>query len=113
MYFAILQLTEAQEAVRNELLRLDNARERAVEQVNQTISEVNTMVETRRQELINAVSQAAQEKRKVLEEQLTIIEGEKSKVIAPLFIRGYEISRNVWKFLQNVLLWLPEIPLFL
>ncbi|KAL0267807.1 UNVERIFIED_CONTAM: hypothetical protein PYX00_009961 [Menopon gallinae] len=38
------------------------------------------MVESRRQELINAVSQAAQEKRKVLEEQLTIIEGEKSKV---------------------------------
>ena len=31
--------------------------------------------------MLNAVSEAAQEKKKVLEEQLAIIEGEKNKVI--------------------------------
>lgn len=44
------------------------------------MNEASALVETRRQEMINAVALAAQEKRKVLEEQLTIIEGEKNKV---------------------------------
>lgn len=73
-------MSEAQDAVRGELQRLDNATERAVEQVNSTMNEASALVEARRQEMINAVAQVSQEKRKVLEEQLTIIEGEKSKV---------------------------------
>lgn len=80
-----MQLSEAQEAVRGELQRLDNATERAIEQVNQTMNEASALVEVRRQEMMTAVAQAAQEKRKVLEEQLTIIEGEKSKVVDRLY----------------------------
>lgn len=76
-----MQLSEAQEAVRSELQRLDNATERVIEQVNHTMNEASALVEARRQEMMSAVAQAAQEKRKVLEEQLTIIEGEKNKVV--------------------------------
>lgn len=76
----IFQLTEAQDAVRGELQRLDAATERTIEQVNATMGEALNSLEARRQELLNTVAAVAQEKRKVLDEQLTIIEGEKSKV---------------------------------
>ncbi|KAK6618438.1 hypothetical protein RUM43_013631 [Polyplax serrata] len=76
----ISKLSEAQESVKNEIHKLNVGTEKAVEKINHTINELNALIESRRQELLKAVAQTASEKKKVLEEQLNIIEGEKSKV---------------------------------
>nr|CAD7396858.1 unnamed protein product [Timema poppensis] len=76
----ISKLSQAQDTVSQELRRLDLATEHCLDQVNRTFQEVSASVERRRQEMVSAVGQARDEKRKVLEEQLTLIEGEKTKV---------------------------------
>jgi hypothetical protein len=48
--------------------------------VNRTFQDVSALLEHRRQEMVAAVGAACEEKRKVLEVQLALIEGEKSKV---------------------------------
>lgn len=63
-----------------ELHRLDLATEHCLDQVNRTFQDVSALLELRRQEMVAAVGAACEEKRKVLEEQLALIEGEKSKV---------------------------------
>ncbi|EEB19175.1 RING finger-containing protein, putative [Pediculus humanus corporis] len=76
----ISKLAEAQETVKSEIQKINVGSEKAIEKINDTINELNVLIENRRQEMLNAVSEAAQEKKKVLEEQLAIIEGEKNKV---------------------------------
>lgn len=75
-----LQLSQAQDGVARELQRLDAAKEHCLEQVNATFQLVEEFVAKRRQEMINSVVSACQEKRKVLEEQHGLIETEKNKV---------------------------------
>lgn len=107
----LVQLSEAQESVKNEIHKLNVGTEKAVEKINHTINELNALIESRRQELLKAVAQTASEKKKVLEEQLNIIEGEKSKVwvqllhsftarcldaLVPIFFRlHFRSNRNV------------------
>lgn len=74
------QLSQAQDAVTQELHRLDLATEHCLDQVNRTFQDVSALVELRRQEMVAAVGTVCEEKRKVLEEQLALIEGEKNKV---------------------------------
>ena len=74
------QLTQAQDAVTQELHRLDLATEHCLDQVNRTFQDISALLEHRRQEMVTAVGSACEEKRKVLEEQLALIEGEKNKV---------------------------------
>ncbi|XP_063236563.1 tripartite motif-containing protein 3-like [Bacillus rossius redtenbacheri] len=76
----ISKLTQAQDAVGQELRRLDLATEQCLELVNHTFHDLATAVEARRLALVAAVGQARDDKRRVLEEQLALIEGEKSKV---------------------------------
>lgn len=76
----MIQLTQAQDAVRQELQRLDLAADRCMDQVNRTFAEVAGQLENRRQDMVESVRSACEEKRHVLEEQLALIEGEKSKV---------------------------------
>lgn len=75
-----LQLTQAQEGVARELQRLDAARDTCLDKVNLTFQKIQTMVDKRKQEMVDAVQAAAAEKRKVLEEQHSLIESEKNKV---------------------------------
>jgi tripartite motif-containing protein 2/3 len=74
------QLSQAQDAVTQELHRLDLATEHCLDQVNRTFQDVSALLEHRRQEMVAAVGTACEEKRKVLEEQVALIEGEKNKV---------------------------------
>ncbi|XP_069683721.1 tripartite motif-containing protein 3-like isoform X1 [Periplaneta americana] len=76
----ISKLSQAQDAVTQELHRLDLATEHCLDQVNRTFQDVSALIEHRRQEMVTAVGTACEEKRKVLEEQLALIEGEKNKV---------------------------------
>lgn len=73
-------MSEAQDSVKSEIQKLNTGTDKAVEKINQTINEILVLIESRKQEMLDAVAEAAQEKKKVLEEQLTIIEGEKTKV---------------------------------
>ncbi|XP_066995573.2 tripartite motif-containing protein 3 isoform X2 [Anabrus simplex] len=76
----ISKLTQAQDTVAQELHRLERATEHCMDHVNRTFADASTLLEQRRQEMVTAVGQACEEKRKVLEEQLALIEGEKNKV---------------------------------
>ncbi|XP_021918620.1 tripartite motif-containing protein 3-like isoform X4 [Zootermopsis nevadensis] len=76
----ISKLSQAQDAVTQELHRLNLATEHCLDQVNRTFQDVSALLEHRQQEMVAAVGTACEEKRKILEEQLALIEGEKNKV---------------------------------
>lgn len=63
-----------------ELGRLDGAKDDSLDQVNAIFQQVQSLVDKRKQEMIEAVNAACAEKRKVLEEQHSLIESEKNKV---------------------------------
>jgi tripartite motif-containing protein 2/3 len=87
----VLQLGQAHDAVSDELRRLDEATDACLEQGNRTFQEIASLVEQRRSALANAVKSTRDAKRRVLEEQLALIEAEKNKVnvlddyLSPLF----------------------------
>ncbi|XP_065155835.1 tripartite motif-containing protein 2-like isoform X4 [Atheta coriaria] len=74
------KLNQAQEDVTKELGRLDGAKDDSLDQVNAIFQQVQSLVDKRKQEMIEAVNAACAEKRKVLEEQHSLIESEKNKV---------------------------------
>lgn len=76
----MFQLSQAHDAVTKELRRLDVTTERCLEQVNRTFQELITLVQQRCQAMVESVQQTRLEKRQILEEQLALIESEKSKV---------------------------------
>lgn len=73
-------MTQAQDGVSRELQRLDAAKDSCIDQINATFQQVQALVDKRKQEIIEAVNAACSEKRKVLEEQHSLIESEKTKV---------------------------------
>lgn len=75
-----MQLSQAQDGVSRELQRLDTAKENCLDQINATFQQVQALIDKRKQEMIEAVNTACAEKRKVLEEQHSLIESEKNKV---------------------------------
>lgn len=75
-----LQYTQAQEGVNTELERLDAAKDACLERVEATFQQIRALVDKRKQEMIENVEKACAEKRKVLEEQYSLIENEKNKV---------------------------------
>lgn len=79
-WFFCLQLTQAQESVTTELRRLETAMERCLNVVDTEFAEIIAKVERRRAELQAAVTAAARDKKRVLEEQHALIEAEKNKV---------------------------------
>ncbi|KAG8036096.1 hypothetical protein G9C98_004676 [Cotesia typhae] len=76
----ISKLTQAQESVSTELRRLETAMDRCLNIVDAEFTEIIAKVERRRDELQAAVAAAARDKKRVLEEQLALIEAEKNKV---------------------------------
>lgn len=75
-----LQLNEANEIVNEEIHRLEHNADSAFETVNARFQSVLDDVERRRQDVLSEVRRKRDEKRKVLEEQLEIIQAEKNKV---------------------------------
>lgn len=60
--------------------RLDSAREANLEQISIIFQQIQALVDKRKQEMIENVNSICTEKRKILEEQHTLIESEKNKV---------------------------------
>ncbi|XP_075237718.1 tripartite motif-containing protein 3-like isoform X2 [Lycorma delicatula] len=76
----ISKLTAAQEAVTGELQRLEQATQSCLEGLDSTFQEITTAVDRRKSELSSAIQEARDAKKKVLEEQLALIESEKDRV---------------------------------
>ncbi|CAH1119157.1 unnamed protein product [Phaedon cochleariae] len=76
----ISKLTQAQEGVSSELTRLNLAKEVCLDEINETFRHIQALMEQRKQEIIDNVNSICTEKRRVLEEQHTLIESEKNKV---------------------------------
>ncbi|KAJ8966960.1 hypothetical protein NQ314_003182 [Rhamnusium bicolor] len=74
------ELSQAQEGVSSELNRLDAAKEACLEQVNTTFQQIQALMDQRKQEIVDNVNSLCAEKRRVLEEQHSLIECEKNKV---------------------------------
>lgn len=74
-------MTQAQEGVSAELNRLDSAKESCLEKINETFRQIQELMDQRKQEIIDTVNTMCTEKRRVLEEQHSLIESEKNKVL--------------------------------
>ncbi|KAK9718052.1 NHL repeat [Popillia japonica] len=99
----ISKLTQAQEGVARELQRLDAARDTCLDKVNLTFQKIQTMVDKRKQEMVDAVQAAAAEKRKVLEEQHSLIESEKNKVEQECQGLQYQVEvRNITQRIESL-----------
>ncbi len=83
----MLQLNSANDVVTAEMHRLDHNADAAFESVNGLFAEVLAAVERRREEVLAEVRRRKDEKRKVLEEQLKIIQTEKAQVDKDVEVR--------------------------
>ena len=87
-YFLVpLQLTEASEIVTEEMHKLDHSADSAFDVVNVRFQSVLDHVERARQEALQAVRDKRDEKKKVLEDQMQIIQAEKTKVASDVKVR--------------------------
>jgi hypothetical protein len=86
----LLQLNSANDVVTAEMHRLDHNADAAFESVNGLFAEVLAAVERRREEVLAEVRRRKDEKRKVLEEQLKIIQTEKAQVDKDVEVRDRE-----------------------
>ena len=73
-------MNEAGEVVTKEIHHLDHNADAAFESVNEVFKMVAESVERRRQEVLSEVKRKRDEKKKVLDEQLKLIQSEKEKV---------------------------------
>lgn len=74
------KLGSARDAVASELRRLEAAATAADEAIDRHFAELKAALDKRHSELKSAAAAAATHKRKLLEEQLKLIDAEKSKV---------------------------------
>ncbi|XP_017775302.1 PREDICTED: tripartite motif-containing protein 3-like [Nicrophorus vespilloides] len=101
--FIIQQLSQAQEGVGRELQKLDTAKEDCIEQINSVFQQVQALVDRRKQEMIDAVTTACIEKRKVLEEQHALIQCEKNKVQQECEGLQYQVEvRNITQRIESL-----------
>ncbi|XP_018320293.1 tripartite motif-containing protein 3 isoform X2 [Agrilus planipennis] len=99
----ISKLTQAQEGVGRELQRLDESKERCLEKVNSTFHQVQAMLDKRKQEMVTAVESLCADKRKVLEEQHSLIEAEKNKVEQECQGLQYQVEvRNITQRIESL-----------
>ncbi|XP_045475674.1 tripartite motif-containing protein 2-like isoform X2 [Harmonia axyridis] len=99
----ISKLNKAQEKVRSELQRLDSAREANLEQISIIFQQIQALVDKRKQEMIENVNSICTEKRKILEEQHTLIESEKNKVEGECQGLQYQVEvRNITQRIESL-----------
>ncbi|XP_044754086.1 tripartite motif-containing protein 2-like isoform X2 [Coccinella septempunctata] len=99
----ISKLNKAQEKVRSELQRLDSAREANLEQISIIFQQIQSLVDKRKQEMIENVNSICTEKRKILEEQHSLIESEKNKVEGECQGLQYQVEvRNITQRIESL-----------
>ncbi|XP_031349820.1 tripartite motif-containing protein 3-like isoform X3 [Photinus pyralis] len=99
----ISKLSQAQEGVAKELQRLNDSKEACLEKVNSTFQQLQMMLDKRRQDMVAAVEGLCAEKRKVLEEQHSLIEAEKNKVEQECQGLQYQVEvRNITQRIESL-----------
>ena len=95
-------MDEASEIVNTEIHRLDHNADAAFEKINVQFQSILDGVEKTRQTVLADVKRKKEEKRKILDEQLNIIQSEKSKVDAEVKVSSYFSMSNVSRKLRSL-----------
>jgi len=74
------KLNDAHENVQTEMRKLEQNSDHAFEDINRTFQEIINVVDRRRQELLGYAKKMREDKRSILQDQLTLIENERAKV---------------------------------
>lgn len=90
------KLGSARDAVASELRRLEAAATAADEAIDRHFTELKAALDKRHSELKSAAAAAATHKRKLLEEQLKLIDAEKAKVSFATIVFTFDICINVY-----------------
>jgi len=97
------KLNSANDVVTSEMHRLDHNADEAFNTVNQLFEEVAAAVERRREQVLGEVKRKKDEKKKVLEEQLKIIQSEKSQVDKDVQAMKHQVEvRNITKKISHL-----------
>lgn len=97
------KLNEANNIVTAEIHRLDHNVDSAFEQVNVRFQAVIDCVEQARQDVLADVKRKRDEKRKILDEQINIIQAEKAKVDADIQNSQHQVEvRNITKKISDL-----------
>lgn len=98
-----MKLDEAKEVVNSEIHRLDHNADAAFEKVNAQFQAVLDQVENTRHVVLAEVKRKKDEKRKILDEQLNIIQSEKNKVNADVKATQNQVEvRNITKKISDL-----------
>lgn len=92
------KLGSARDAVASELRRLEAAATAADEAIDRHFTELKAALDKRHSELKSAAAAAATHKRKLLEEQLKLIDAEKAKVSFATLVFAFDICINVYLY---------------
>lgn len=97
------KLNDAHENVQTEIRKLEQNSDHAFEDINRTFQEIINCVDRRRQELLGYAKKMREDKRSVLQDQLTMIETEREKVDAECHGLQYQIEvRNISKKINEL-----------
>lgn len=97
------KLNEASQVVTSEIHRLDHKADSAFEDVNAVFEIVAEAVKKRRQEVLSNVRRKRDEKRKILDDQLHMIQAEKSKVDTEVKSMQSQVEvRNITKKISDL-----------
>ncbi|XP_076030770.1 tripartite motif-containing protein 2-like isoform X2 [Oratosquilla oratoria] len=97
------KLNEASDAVTHEIHQLDHAVDSTFEDVNRAFQGIIDIIEERRTAVINSVKKLRDEKKKVLTDQLDIIESERRKVQQECDGLQYQVEvRNITKKIAHL-----------
>jgi len=97
------KLDEASEIVKDEIHRLDHNADDAFEKINVQFQAILDGVERARQAVLNEAKRSKDEKRKVLDEQLNIIQSEKTKVASEVKSMQNQVEvRNITKKISDL-----------
>jgi len=104
------KLNNAAELVTAEMHRLDHNADQSFDHVNQLFQEVISCVERRREEVLAEVKHKKDEKKKVLEEQLKLINTEKSQVDKDVQAMKNQVEvRNITKKISQLNMKLDSV----
>ncbi|XP_047481478.1 tripartite motif-containing protein 2-like isoform X1 [Penaeus chinensis] len=97
------KLNEASDAVTSEMHQLDHAVDNTFEDVNRAFQAIIDIIEQRRDAVISNVKKMRDEKKKVLQDQLDIIESERRKVQQECEGLQYQVEvRNITKKIAHL-----------
>ncbi|KFM68231.1 Tripartite motif-containing protein 2, partial [Stegodyphus mimosarum] len=95
-HLCISKLNKAAENVNDEITKLESTAEETFETINRSVQEITNAIERRRCELIETVKKLKNNKKKILADQLSIIESEKEKVEQQCSGLQYQVEvRNI------------------